>query len=166
MVYGFYCFTVNLSAGLIARMSHSAQIETESQSQLQPAPVALAPNAGSGIGRLFFQALLANPKIVELLTEAAIGGLKADVSFRDRKTGEIVSTPDFRTRVQTLTMLLAQAEGDPVKRVIHEHTTSGALDVMSALQASPGLLQAVEREVEKAKFRSRKVKVAEPTGET
>lgn len=114
----------------------------------------LAPAAGAGIGRMLFDLLLADPEFLPLLKGAAIGGLQAFHAFRDKQTGEIVREPDHRTRLQSLTLLLAQAEGEPIKRVIHQHLgASGQLDVLGAMQESPALLAAVEREVAKAKWK-------------
>lgn len=118
---------------------------------MQNTNVALAPAAGAGIGRMLFDLLLADPEFLPAMKEAAIGGLRAVQTFRDRQSGELVRQPDFKTRIQALSMLLAQAEGDPIKRVIHQHLgAEGQLDVFAAMKESPALREAVRRELDKA----------------
>ena len=128
----------------------------------------LAPAAGAGLGKILFDRLLADPEIPELLVDAVRCGLKAMTQRRwDPQAKEWVADADAKTRVQTVVMLLAQAEGEPVKRIIHQHLGAGGqLDVLGALRESPALLAAAEREIEKAKWRASgrngKAKKAEP----
>jgi hypothetical protein len=50
--------------------------------------------------------------------------------------------------------LLAHMEGEPVKRIIHQHLgADGKLDIRGALQDSPELASAVAAELEKARWR-------------
>ena len=54
-------------------------------------------------------------------------------------------------------------EGDPVKRIIHQHLGgAGAVDPLAALRESPELRQAAKRMLEKAEFRTRHTKQAQP----
>ncbi len=60
----------------------------------------------------------------------------------------------MRIRVQTLALLLAHMEGEPVKRIIHQHLGGeGKIDVGGALANSPELARAVERELQKANWK-------------
>ncbi len=129
----------------------------------------LAPASGSGIGKLLADALLAHPDFLALMTEAAIGGLSATRSFfvkTGAREGHMETEADYRTRTQTLALLLAHMEGEPIKRIIHQHVGEGkAIDPVKAMQASPELRESVRRTLEKAEFRTRHTKKAEPTGE-
>lgn len=117
---------------------------------------ALAPAAGSGIGRMLFTQLLEDSEFVGEMKAAVMKGLRAQHTFRDRKSGEIITADDPRTMIATVAMILAQAEGDPIKRVIHQHIGApGAVDVQQELRDSDALRQAVRRELEKAEFRGR-----------
>lgn len=146
---------------MTARMSHA------NGSDLQ---AALAPAAGKGIGKMLFSMLLSDPEFVAEMKTAVMKGLRAQHTFRDRKTGEIITADDPRTMVATVAMILAQAEGEPIKRVIHQHIGApGAVDVEGELQDSPALRAAVQRLLDKASFRtrpdntgSRPARVAEP----
>ncbi len=68
-------------------------------------------------------------------------------------------TPDYRTRLDAIKIILAYAEGMPLQRILEHkiHETRG--DLADTLRDSPETLEAVEREVEKAKFRQRKKRV-------
>ncbi len=125
----------------------------------------LAPAAGSGIGKLVFDALLAEPDFIPLMVQAAMGGLRATTSFYNPATREVIEKVDFKTRLQAWLALTAHAEGEPVKRIIHQHLGAGGqLDIMGALRESPALLAAAKAEIEKAEFRDRhkKAKQAAP----
>lgn len=132
---------------------------TQSSEQLT-----LAPAAGSGIGKLIFDALLARPDFIPSMVEAAMGGLKATTSFYNPATREVIEKVDFKTRMQAWLALTAHAEGEPVKRIIHQHLTAdGKLDLRGALQDSPELAAAVAAELEKAQWRkSGRTKKAQP----
>lgn len=113
----------------------------------------LAPASGAGIGKILADRLLANPDFVPALENAMLGGLKASRSFWSKDAG-LVTEPDFRVQVQTAALLLAHMEGEPVKRIIHQHLGEGGkLDVGGALADSPELAAAVERELQKSKWK-------------
>ncbi len=59
---------------------------------------------------------------------------------------------------------MAHMEGEPVKRIIHQHLgADGKLDLRGALQDSPELAAAVAAELEKATWRkSGRTKKAQP----
>lgn len=119
--------------------------------------VTLAPAAGAGVGKLLADSLLTDPEFIPLMRKTAIECLNAMAPRRwDKETGSWVSDPDCRVRAQMFFGLLAHMEGEPVKRIIHQHLGAGGqVDIMGALRDSPALLAAAEREIEKAKFRDR-----------
>ncbi len=106
----------------------------------------LSPAAGAGIGKILADALT---------IDAAKGGLRAERSFwvKSANGGHLESEPDQRVRVQTLFGLLAHMEGEPIKRIIHQHLGgSGSVDPLAALRESPELRAAAKRELEKAEW--------------
>lgn len=117
---------------------------------------ALAPASGSGIGKLLADQLLADPEFLPLMIDAAKGGLRAERSYYDKGAGGVVTEPDSRVRIQTLALLLAHMEGEPIKRIIHQHLGgSGEVDPLAALRESPALREAAGALLEKANFRDR-----------
>ena len=61
----------------------------------------------------------------------------------------------MRAQLQTLTLVLAHMEGEPIKRVIHQHLGgNGTVDPLAALQESPALRDAARRMLEKAEYRT------------
>lgn len=114
----------------------------------------LAPAAGQGIGKMLFDVLLADPDFLPSLKAAAMDGLQAVRSFYNPGAKCVVSEPDTRTRIQALTLVLAQAEGEPIKRVIHQHLGAGGIDPLAALQESPALRDAARRLLEQAEWRT------------
>lgn len=117
----------------------------------------LAPASGSGIGKQLADALLTRPDFLEAMVDAAVGGLKAERSFWCGKgaDGYLEREPDMRTRIQTLALLLAHMEGEPIKRIIHQHLGgTGTVDPLAALQESPALREAAGRLLEKAEWRT------------
>lgn len=124
--------------------------------------IELAPAAGSGIGKLLAAALLAKPDLIEGMVAVIDRGFNANKRFWDANTKSWDIEPDGRTQIQTLALVLAHMEGEPVKRIIHQHLGgAGAMDVHAALRESPALRDSMRRELEKAEFRTRKVKKAE-----
>lgn len=119
-------------------------------------PSALAPAAGAGVGKLVAEKLLSDPEFIPLMIKAAKGGLEASRSFYDKGAGGCVTEPDYRVRVQTLALLLAHMEGEPIKRVIHEirKGVGGAPDEM--LAESPAAIEAAKRMIAGAEARRRK----------
>jgi len=127
--------------------------------------LALAPAVGTGITKVIVERLLADPEIVPLMVEAAKGGLQATTPRRwDKDTSKWLSDPDYRVRIQTLFGLFAQADGEPIKRVIHEFKRTG-IDPLAVLD-SPAAIEAAERMIAGAKAHARKTasqaKRAEP----
>lgn len=134
---------------------------------LAPEIPTLAPAAGAGIGKVFAERLIADPEFEESLVAAAKDGLRATRSFWCGKggSGYLETEPDFRVRIQTLALVLAHMEGEPIKRIIHQHLgAGGTVDPLAALQDSPALLEQAARLVEKASWRKsgRNRKQADP----
>ena len=130
--------------------------------------VQLAPAAGAGIGKLIADALLADPEFIPLMKAAFVGALKAEIHFYDRESKSWESRPDDRIRLQAVMGCLAHMEGEPVKRIIHQHMTNGVIDPLAALKESPAAREAMRRLLEKAEWRhsgqseSKRPKTAQP----
>ena len=116
--------------------------------------------AGAGLGRLLFDSLLSDPEFVPAIKAAALGSLSASRSFYDKTTRQMVTEPDFRTRLAAVALILSQAEGEPLRRVIHQHIggAESRVAVHEALADSPGLREAVRRELDNAEFRTRRAR--------
>jgi hypothetical protein len=126
----------------------------------QPAQT-LAPAAGAGIGKELADRLLARADFITQMETAAIDGLNAVHPKRwdpaSKSWGE--PEPDHKTRIATLFGLLAQMEGEPVKRILHVHGAGGGMpDPLQAMQDSPALRRAARHLLEKAEFRERNAK--------
>ena len=119
--------------------------------------IQLAPASGSGIGKQLADMLLSRPGFVELMADAAEGGLRAMTPRRwDKETETWICDADSRVRIQTLALLLAHMEGEPIKRIIHQHLGgTGEVDPLAALRESPALREAAGALLEKANFRDR-----------
>lgn len=118
--------------------------------------LSLAPAAGSGMGKIVAAELLtldAPKKVAAALNR----GLTAERSVwisEGKGQGHWQSEPDTRSQLQAAALILAHMEGEPVKRVIHQHIgANGALDLGAALRESPELVALVERELDKANWR-------------
>lgn len=112
----------------------------------------LAPAAGSGIGKALADALTADPEFLPLLIEAAKDGLKAERSFWGGK--ELYREPDTRSRIQTLALVLAHMEGEPVKRIIHQHVGDGKpVDPIRALAESPAMRDELRKLLQKSEWK-------------
>jgi len=130
-----------------------AHMHAHESSDLQ---VALAPAAGHGIGKAVFNELLARPGFITLLADRAIEGLDAMSPRRwDKEKQEWIHDPDYRVRAQVLFALWAQAEGEPIKRIIKEEINSRqgvSFDIQ--LEESPALRAEMKRRIEKAEWRT------------
>lgn len=118
--------------------------------------IELAPGAGAGLGRLVFDNLLAEKAVAKEIADTMRAGLNASTKRWDKALGEWVAEPDWRTRMQAAFGILAQAEGEPIKRIVHQHLGergAATLDVSEALRESPALAAAMERELEKARWK-------------
>lgn len=119
--------------------------------------IQLAPAAGAGVGKLLADALLADPDFLPSMKKALMGGLKATRSYYDKSQGGSVTEADSRVQVQTVALLLAHMEGEPIKRIVHQHLGGGpeGMDPTAALRDSPALADAVERALANARFRTK-----------
>lgn len=127
----------------------------------------LAPAAGAGIGKILADALLANPEFVPAMLASAMNGLKATRGYWSGKgeNAEYIVEPDFKTQLQAFALLLAHMEGEPIKRVIHQHIGDGkAVDPLAALQGSQALRDAAKKLIAKAEWHEsgRSAKPADP----
>ncbi len=125
--------------------------------QLAKTSEQLAPAAGAGLGKAMFDELLSDPGFPAALAKAAREGLEAECPPRWDKAafggaGGWVGAPDYRVRVQTLFALLAQAEGEPVKRVQVQTQAIAAPggDIETQLATSPAARLAMRRILESA----------------
>lgn len=127
--------------------------------------ISLAPAAGSGIGKLLADKLLAHPDFVDLMVATIINGLKATRSYWTGKgeSAELITEADSKTQLQAFALVLAHMEGEPIKRVIHQHINSGAIDPLATLKDSPATRDALRRLLDKAVFHEsgRNTKTAE-----
>lgn len=120
----------------------------------------LAPAAGEGIGKEVARILLARPGFVEAMADALHNALTAQRRTWDSGAKQWVEEPDTRSQLQAFFGCLAHMEGEPIKRVFHQHMTAGKVDPLTVLQDSPATLAAVERLLDKAKFRTRTTRAA------
>lgn len=118
----------------------------------------IAPGAGSGLGKQLAAEWLADPDFAREIAQGWRECMQATRTYYDKAAGGNVTEPDYRVRLQAIMGAVAHIEGEPIKRVIHEHTGPTGLDTLAAMQDSPALLEAVKREVAKAEFRTRNKK--------
>ncbi len=119
--------------------------------------IVLAPAAGSGIGKKLADALLADEEqFVASMVGVVNRGMHATRRQWDHGARQWTEEPDCKTQVQTLALVLAHMEGEPVKRIIHQHLggQEGKIDVGAALADSPELQAVVERELQKSRWRT------------
>ena len=116
----------------------------------------MAPGAGAGLGKLVFEELLQNKAVAKRIADMMLAGLEATNERWDKALGRFVEVPDWRVRMQTVFGILAQAEGEPIKRIVHQHLNqnTGEVDIAAALRDSPALAAAMEKELEKARWRT------------
>lgn len=104
-------------------------------------------------------ALMRSPGFVDEVAETLRGALSANGKHFVKGEGPGSGwqiTPDFRTRLDAVKIILAYAEGMPLQRIF-EHKIHETRDTLAdTLRDSPETLAAVEREIEKARFRQRK----------
>lgn len=109
--------------------------------------LALAPAAGAGIGRLIAQELLSRPEFIRDIADAFKNGLNAKTRIFNIVTKKWDEFPDARVQIHAAVAILSHFEGDPVKRVIHQHlgTDGENFDPVKAVRASPALAEAMQR---------------------
>lgn len=117
--------------------------------------ITLAPMAGAGMGKKLADYLLAQPTFIEDMGQVILRAIRAKTRHWDREAKDFVIEDDCKVQLQAFALTVAHMEGEPVKRIIHQHLGAGGkLDLGSALQESPELAQAVEKELQKAKWRT------------
>ena len=119
----------------------------------------LAPAAGSGIGKAIADDLLARPEFAKKLADCLERGLTATRRVwvsTGKGEGYWEEEPDTRSQLQAAFGIMAHMEGEPVKRIIHQHLggAGNGFDLQGALKDSPELSAAVERELQKANWRT------------
>lgn len=124
---------------------------------MESTEIILAPGAGSGIGKAIADDLLARPDFAKRLADALERGLDAVQKFwvsTGKGEGYWEERPDTRSQLQAAFGIMAHMEGEPVKRIIHQHLGgNGTVDPLAALQESPALLEAARKLLEKAEWK-------------
>lgn len=109
----------------------------------------LAPAAGAGIGKMLAERLLREPWFFDAMVEAVRNGLTATRSVWTKEG--LHTEADCKTQIQAFALVMAHMEGEPIKRVIHQHLgASDKIDPVAALRDSPQLREATRRALEKA----------------
>jgi hypothetical protein len=124
--------------------------------------IALTPSAPGGLWTRIVENLTANGDIAAEVAASLRTALGAKVVHFDRITKAWEETPDSRAQLDAIKLILAYCEGMPLAREFRQQVNETRGDLHDALRESPQLLAAVEREVSKAKFRTRHVKQAAP----
>lgn len=120
-------------------------METETQ---------LAPAAGSGIGKMVADYLLKQPDFIENMGQVIVRALNAKTRRWDKDAREFVEDDDCKTQCTAFFGIMAHMEGDPIKRIVHQHLGgTGTVDPLAALKESPALREAAARMLEKAEWR-------------
>ncbi len=114
----------------------------------------LAPAAGAGIGKMVADLLLIDGSYAAEVAEAFRRGLRAKVRRWDQALKDWIVDDDCRTQLQAAALSLAHMEGEPIKRVIHQHLgTTGEINLQAAVAESPQLQEQLKRLLENATFR-------------
>lgn len=120
---------------------------------VQEQEMILAPAAGAGIGKIVADELLSRD-IGKKLADALERGLTATRRTWDSGVKQWVEEPDTRSQLQAAMGIMAHMEGEPVKRIIHQHLGgAGGPNLQDALRESPELQAALAKELEKAQWR-------------
>ncbi len=116
----------------------------------------LAPGAGSGLGRKLAEELEKRPRFIEALADAYMDGLKATVSRWNVELKAFEDIPDAKTRVLTANAIIANMEGEPVKRVLVAQGAGNRKSetdarVIERIAASPALQGQLEAQIRRAR---------------
>lgn len=118
--------------------------------------ISLAPAAGAGIGKILADRLLAEPGFVDSMVSAVMSGLKATRSFWTGKgeTAQLVTEADSKTQLSAFALILAHMEGEPIKRIIHQHIGDGKpVDPLAALAESPAMRDELRKLLQKSEWK-------------
>lgn len=113
----------------------------------------LAPAAGAGIGKLIAENLLARPGFIEAMSDVIEGAIHATARHWDREKREFVIEPDWKTRLAAFFGAMAHMEGEPIKRILHQHMGPAGIDPLAALE-NPAVREAMQAQLDKFNFRS------------
>lgn len=120
-----------------------------------PETLELAPAAGSGMGRQIADKLLAREGFLDRMADALDNALTATRRTWDSGAKCWNEEPDTRSQLQAFFGCLAHMEGEPIKRIIHQHLGgNGQVDPLAALQESPALREAASKLLQKAEWRT------------
>jgi hypothetical protein len=103
-------------------------------------------------------ALMRSPGFAQQIADVLIDALSAEgVHFvkGDGPGSGWQKHSDFRTRLDAVKLILAYAEGMPLQRIFEHKISETRGNLADVLRESPETLEAVEREIAKAKFRHR-----------
>jgi hypothetical protein len=112
----------------------------------------LAPGAGGGIGRKIAERLLSRPDWLDLMETALVNALSAQMRYYDNATKKHVVMQDAKTQLNAVLGIWSHLEGDPIKRVIHQHFDRAGVDgnLSNLLAESPQLREELAKELAKA----------------
>lgn len=116
--------------------------------------IPLAPAAGAGVVRDVAAELATRPTVVTKIADALENALSATRRVWDKDAKAWIEEPDTRSQLQAVFGIFSHFAGDPQKRIIHEHIQAAGLDPLATLRESPALLEAAERLVQKAGWRT------------
>jgi hypothetical protein len=117
--------------------------------------IELAPAAGAGVGKAIAKELLSREGFAQRLADALDNALTATRRSWDAGSKQWITEPDTRSQLQAAFGIMAHMEGEPVKRIIHQHLGGeGKVDPLGALQESPELREAARKMLEKSEWRT------------
>lgn len=114
----------------------------------------LSPGAGSGIGKKLADALLAEPDFIGMLKAAFMEALEAKQWFYDKHAKEWTSEPDYKTRLAAGQAILANLEGEPIKRVMVAQggrKPDSDAKTVERIASSPALQASLQAKLSRAK---------------
>jgi len=122
--------------------------------------ISLAAGAGAGLVKLVADDLLARVGFARRVADSLERALDATRRTWDSGTKQWIDEPDSRTQLQAVFGIFAHFEGEPIKRVIHEHLGQGHLQ--EALEEMPpAMLEAMQRRIEFARKKAKRAKPAQ-----
>ena len=132
----------------------------------------LSPASGIGLGRMLAADLLARENFVETLANSFMEGLVASKRYWVKDTkggGHWEDVPDYRARLDAANAILANIEGEPIKRTVSATvpatpgTGSREDEAIDLIAGSKALQGALERQLAKARRKAQTELVASVT---